>query len=107
MECKNHAAKNYSKALHEAKKDRNVDIKIWKLINNEIIDQLRKICQIIISFHSLERDLKKMISDLRNSPLHVFGNHTNCAAYYCTTIGHISQNFEETNKTGILTLVSG
>lgn len=81
FECANHAVKNYTKSLFRAQKSSTF---FKKSLNNNIISRLKKAVRGAITYYAKTNgsveDLKR---DIKNSPLHVFGNHGNCQTYFC------------------------
>lgn len=86
IECANHAIKNYNKALS---RQQGVSKAIRKSLTRPVIQRLVKAARAAIIHNSKNgKDSTCLREELRNGPLHVFGNHKHCKTYFCTEIGN-------------------
>ncbi|XP_072390322.1 uncharacterized protein [Diabrotica undecimpunctata] len=83
IECRNHAIKNYGKALYKIKADTTVNKEARALLTNNKIKELQNCCTKIIN-SAAYADVENLKANLEKSIDHVFGNHVVCSDQYCT-----------------------
>ncbi|XP_072375407.1 uncharacterized protein [Diabrotica undecimpunctata] len=83
IECRNHAIKNYGKALYKIKADTTVNKEARALLTNNKIKELQNCCTKIIN-SAAYADVENLKANLEKSIDHVFGNHAVCSDQYCT-----------------------
>ncbi|XP_077285484.1 uncharacterized protein LOC143910762 [Arctopsyche grandis] len=93
IECKNHLLRNFCNKLKALGKKTNnnkgyVPVQIRKKVESNVL-RMRKAIVGAIHFRKEEENttqnekIKNLRMDIKNSANHVFGDHVNCAAYFC------------------------
>lgn len=107
IECKNHAIKNYGSGLYKIKNDTKINVVGRKFLTLRNIKQLQTTALKQLDINS-SGDVEKLKRDWANGPNHVFGNHINCSADYCNTVGDVANNkMPEIEATGIHYHING
>ncbi|CAH1110927.1 unnamed protein product [Psylliodes chrysocephalus] len=91
IECKNHAVKNYGKALYKLQKDTKLNVEGRKLLTVSKIKELQNISKRII-YENVNKTVDILKTELENGPNHVFEDHFSCSENYCTTVGNITKS---------------
>ena len=85
MECANHAVKCYSSRLEKIVQD-FPKYKGKGRLTQRAIKHLTTGARCAKKMHSKTGNVEQLRQDLRNGPSHVFNDHTNCNASFCTVV---------------------
>ncbi|KAJ8973884.1 hypothetical protein NQ317_019297 [Molorchus minor] len=107
IECKNHAIKNYGRAMYKIKSDTTINAAGRKFLSVRNIKHLQNIALTQLNVNA-NGDVEKLKQDFANGPNHVFGNHLNCNQEYCNLVGNVDNNkMPELESTGIHHHING
>jgi hypothetical protein len=87
IECRNHIMRNYCNKIREIGKMPRVDFQIRNFLRNNIL-KFRTAVTSAIKYRKcqnipLSQKNEYLKTDILNSPNHIFGDHSNCASYFC------------------------
>lgn len=88
IECSNHLMRNYNGKNLSLAKDTAIPLPQRKFLNSDRINRLRVAVKAAVRYRKAQNlpfnvTIKMLRDDIHNSPKHVFGDHSNCANYYC------------------------
>ncbi|XP_064465681.1 uncharacterized protein LOC135377293 [Ornithodoros turicata] len=92
VECRNHLLRNYVSRLRDvalAKRTTPIPPSLKKLLLDNAV-RLRVGVARAIHYRkeqaefSKQDQIRNLVADIRNGPLHVFGDHAKCAGYFCS-----------------------
>ena len=88
INCKNHLFRNYCKSLIAISTDTRLPVRDRKVLKERYL-RIRFAVDKIIKYWTsqsfpVNHKINMINQDILNSPYHVFGDHTNCASYFCS-----------------------
>lgn len=87
IECRNHLLRNFSNKLKLLSTETRYPIIFRKAVSGKLLKLRRCITSAVKYRKKMNCDLKDKIAflkkDVENSIFHTFGNHKNCASYFC------------------------
>lgn len=85
IECRNHLLRNFCNKLKTLGSETRYPIKLRRLILSNIMKCRTSVCKAIIyRKKNNEKDYISLKKDIDNSIYHIFGQHDQCASYFCT-----------------------
>ncbi|KAK4876863.1 hypothetical protein RN001_009369 [Aquatica leii] len=97
LECANHVTRCYTSNLHKISLKTTHDIDSRRILRTHIPRLSTAVRSAIINNSKTTKDVEQLREDLRNSPYHVFGDHSNCRLEYCKR-----KNEDEINSVTLL-----
>ncbi|CAH1102104.1 unnamed protein product [Psylliodes chrysocephalus] len=88
VECINHLLRNYcTNTKKYSPKNKIVSPRLKKVLSDRIL-KLRVGIKSAVNYHrkitsDIVDNVKQLTADIKTSPYHTFGNHSNCAQYFC------------------------
>ncbi|KAK5642243.1 hypothetical protein RI129_008410 [Pyrocoelia pectoralis] len=91
IECRNHVLRNYCNKIREISKIPRTDIEIRNFLRKNVL-QFRTAVVSAIKYRKNEdvifpTKVENLKRDILNGPAHIFGDHSNCANYFCKRVG--------------------
>lgn len=87
IECKNHLLRNYCNALSKLSLDTKFPIDCRKSLKERLLRLRVGVVKSIMHWKDQDLNISEKINnlakDILNGPRHVFGDHKNCAQYFC------------------------
>lgn len=94
IECRNHLLRNFGTKLLAISKDTKFDIQCRKILGSET-QRITKDIRCAIKYRKKENvsranQILNLQADIKNTPFHIFGDHSNCSSYFCSTKSSIN-----------------
>lgn len=92
IECRNHVLRNFCTKIREISKTPRSDMSIRNFLRQNIL-KFRTAVVSAIKYRknenvSLQQKIEYLKNDILNGPAHIFGEHSNCASYFCSKDGN-------------------
>ncbi|KAK4885602.1 hypothetical protein RN001_001873 [Aquatica leii] len=112
IECRNHLLRNYLNKLAEILKNSTFPISQRKKITNiNTLGRFRNAITKAIQYRKQETQpfaskASSLQNDIKNSPNHIFGDHSSCDSYFCTKNTETEENLvPELKSSGLFDLI--